>query len=88
MLGDGSCAVADAELGVDVQQVRLHRRLADEQLGGGLLVRHAGCHQFEYLKLTLAERLLFRRAQPAPKTADDGRCQHRLAARGVPTTYP
>jgi len=44
-LGDGRRAVADAQLGVDVQQVRLDRRLADEQPGGRLLVPGAGRDQ-------------------------------------------
>ena len=40
-LGDGGRAVADAELGVDVEQVGLDGRLADEQPRGGLAVGRA-----------------------------------------------
>jgi hypothetical protein len=38
-----AAAVADAELGVDVQQVGLDRGLADEQPGGRLAVGDVGC---------------------------------------------
>ena len=41
-LGHRCRAVADAQLGVDVQQVGLDRRFADEQPGGRLPVDVAG----------------------------------------------
>src|SRR6476646_5828337 len=56
-LGDGGGAVADVELGVDVQQVGLDRGLADEQPGGCLPVGGPGRNQLQDLQLTLAERL-------------------------------
>jgi hypothetical protein len=43
-LGDGSGPVADAQLGVDVQQVGLDRGLGDEQPGGSLPVGGPGRH--------------------------------------------
>src|SRR5215469_550759 len=54
-LGDGGRPVADAELGVDVVQVGLHRGLADEQPRRRLPVRAPAGHQLEHLELALAE---------------------------------
>src|ERR1035438_5815920 len=53
-LGDGGSTVADAELGVDVQQVSLDRGLADEQPGGRLPVGGPGRYQFKDLEFSLA----------------------------------
>src|SRR5580704_14767125 len=64
-LGDGGGAVADAQLGVDVEQVGLDRGLGDEQADGGLAVAFAGRDQLEDLELALAERSGTRGADPA-----------------------
>src|ERR1700733_2112192 len=66
--GDGGGPVVDAELGVDVQQVGLDRRLADEQPGGRLAVLAAERDQAEYVQLALAERLLGRLPDLADQT--------------------
>ena len=49
--GHGPGAVVHAELGEDPQQVRLHGRLADEELGTDLRVGAAPCHGRQHLEL-------------------------------------
>src|SRR4029077_19760871 len=62
-LGHRGGAVADAELRVDVQQVRLDRSLADEQPGGRLPVGGAGRYHLQDLEFPLAERARAGRAE-------------------------
>ncbi len=54
--GDRGGAVVHSELGVYVEQVRLDRRLADEEAVCRLAVGTASCHQPENFELTLADR--------------------------------
>ena len=49
-LGDGGRPVADAELGVDVEQVGLDRGLGDEQPGGCFPVGGPGRYQLKDLE--------------------------------------
>jgi hydrogenase maturation protein HypF len=48
-------AVAEAELGEDVRDVRLHGRLADEELAADLVVREAARDQAEDVELALGQ---------------------------------
>ena len=52
---DGLHPVADAQLGQDAADVRLHGRLGDEQVGADLGVRPAARHQDEHLALAVGE---------------------------------
>ena len=52
---DGLDAVAQVELGEDAGDVRLHRRLADEQLGGDLGVGQPAGEQPQDLELARAQ---------------------------------
>ena len=45
----------DAELPVEVRQVRLHRRLADAELGGDVSAHEAGSGELQYLALAGSE---------------------------------
>ena len=73
-------AVVDAELGVDVQQVRLDRGLADEQAGGGLAVRAALRDQAQDVEFALAERFPGRLPDLAEEPGGDRGRQDGLAA--------
>src|SRR6185312_6673340 len=55
-LGDGGGAVGDTELGVDVQQVRLHGGLADEQPRRRLTVGGPRGDQSEHFKFPVAQQ--------------------------------
>ena len=80
---DGRGAVVDVELRVDVEQVRLDRRLGDEQAGRGAAVRLALGDQRQDLELAVAQRLLLGLAQLADEPRRDGRREDspRAAAR-------
>src|SRR5262249_2098804 len=78
--GHGGCAGVDAELRVDVREVRLDRRLAHEQAASHLAVRLAGREQAEDLYLALGQL----RAGSPYQSGRDGRREYGLAAPGAP----
>src|SRR2546421_3002859 len=77
---DGRGTAVHAELVVDVGEVRLDGRLADEQLAADLPVRGAGGEQFEDLDLPLAQRDL-RRPEARHQARGHRRGQYGLAGR-------
>ena len=79
---DGGGAVVHAELRVDVEQMRLHRRLGDEEPSGCAGVRIAVGDEGEHLELPVAQRLVLGSSQLTDEAGRDRGRKHRLAARG------
>ena len=72
---DGLHAVAQPELHQHARDVRLHRRLAHDQLGRDLRVREPARDELEHLELArgqLVEALRRRRGRPARRTRTPG----------------
>src|SRR3954453_6652 len=74
--------VVDAELGEDSQQVRLDRRLTDEQFPPDLGVRQPTRHAAQPLQLPGRRRLDRGGPQTREQPRGDRRRQHRLPPRG------
>src|SRR5690606_16773159 len=79
--GDGGSAVVDVELVEDVDQVRLHRGLANGEARRDLLVRCTLRDQAQDIDLTWGERLLPWLVQPCHEAGGDRRGEERLARR-------
>src|SRR5690606_367670 len=81
-LGDRGRPVAYLQLGVDVLEMGLHARLADEQLPGRLPVGSAAGDQPQHLQFPVAQPWPGRPAYLAHELVGDRGGEHRLAAVG------
>src|SRR5207342_131535 len=77
-------AIVDVELGVDMQEVGLDRRLRDEQAGRGAAVRLSLGDQGQDLELALAQGVLRGRAQLADQSRGHRWREDGLVARRGP----